>query len=80
MTLQEAAARGVSRVHKDEWAKGYLRIGIYAGKLAPWAYLFDRPAQEVEGAEIPQAVLAIGDNADDWEAYAGPLDEKDKQP
>lgn len=73
MTLREATALGIRRVRKAEWsAWAYLRISG-----TPWAYLFDRPAQEVLGVEIPQAILAIGDDANDWEAYTGRLDEKD---
>lgn len=74
MTLQEAMALGIRRVRKAEWnAYAYLRV---SGSL--WAHLFDRPAQEVLGVEIPQPLLVIGDDADDWEAYTGLLDKKDE--
>jgi hypothetical protein len=84
ISLNQAAARGIARVRKPEWAtpEDHFKVDIVDGRPGPWLHLFAPFNLECNGRD-PVDVLwpiqfgAAAADAPEFVAYTGPLPESD---
>lgn len=77
MTIDEAAAKGISRLRKDIWSSKvcYLKIDIIKGVSGPWFKLYDRITQKAIEVPTPQNWIDMPkDKSNDYFEYVGVLD------
>ena len=76
VSIAEAAARGVERVRRPQWAipLDHLRLCAQGGKPGPWLLLYSPFNEECNGMDpvpIPASLMDLGEAA--YEGYEGPL-------
>lgn len=59
ISLNEAAAQGIERVRKPNWAnpRDYVKLDIVDGRLGPWLHLYSPINQTVLKQANPQHIL-----------------------
>jgi hypothetical protein len=82
MKLNELARAGVLRIRRPMWETAYLRLDLFRDQqgaylFGPWYHLFDRACQQSIDEPTPQTTLNVGDDADDYAPYEGPIDPAD---
>ena len=81
ISINEAAAKGITRLRKKVWAtrEDHLKIDIIDGKPGPWTHLFSPFNKECNGRD-PVDILAtnMDYNAKEFIPYSGPLPESDE--
>ena len=82
ISLNEAAANGIDRLRKPEWAQAedHLKIDAIDGRLGPWVHLYAPFNLKCNGRDPVDVLVVIwGDPAEkEWLPYTGPLPDSDE--
>lgn len=80
MSLEEAAAQGITRVRKPIWAiaEDHLEVDIVNGKLGVWCRLYSPFNPKCNGQDPISMPCLEGRDEREWLAYTGPVADSDE--
>ena len=79
LSINEAAAQGIERVHSPRWAIPFdhFKIDIIDGEPGPWLHLYS-PINPLLGNKQPEDIFGSDYGSQLYEPYTGPLPDSEE--